>query len=70
VFSKINLRSRYRQLKIRECDILKTAFILRYDLYKYTVMSFGLMNAPDLLYVSDEQGLYGVSRQVCCGVHQ
>jgi hypothetical protein len=32
-------------LKIRECDILKTAFISRYDLYEYTVMLFGLTNA-------------------------
>jgi hypothetical protein len=46
VFSKINLRSRYHQLKIREYDILKTAFILRYSLYEYMVMSFGLANAP------------------------
>jgi hypothetical protein len=45
VFSKIDLRSGYYQLKIRECDIPKTVFILRYDLYKYTVISFGLTNA-------------------------
>jgi hypothetical protein len=32
-------------LKVRECDILKTAFILRYGLYEFTVMSFGLTNA-------------------------
>jgi hypothetical protein len=46
VFSKIDLRSRYHQLMVRECDIPKTTFILRYGLYKYTKMSFGLTNAP------------------------
>jgi hypothetical protein len=49
VFSKINLRSRYHQLKIQVCDILKTAFVLRYGLYEYTVMSFGLTNASAYL---------------------
>jgi hypothetical protein len=45
VFSKIDLRSGCHQLKIREYDILKIAFVSRYGLYDYTVMSFGLTNA-------------------------
>jgi hypothetical protein len=45
VFSKINVRLGYHQLKIRECGIPKTAFVSRYGLYEYTVMSFRLTNA-------------------------
>jgi hypothetical protein len=69
VFFKIDLRSGYCQMKIRPSDIPNTAFSTRYGLYEFTVMSFGLTNAP--AHFMNLMNNVFIEYLICCrGIHR
>jgi hypothetical protein len=70
VFSKIDLRSGYDQIKIRPCDIPKTTFSTRYGLYKFLVMSFGLTNAAAyFMYLMNSVSMTELGKFVVVFIH-
>ena len=58
-FSKLDANSAFHQIKIRQEDQRKTAFVTRYGLYRFARMGFGICNAPATFFPDHDFGVAG-----------
>jgi hypothetical protein len=65
LFSSMDITSAYNQIPIKEADIPKTAFVTKYGLFEFTVMPFGLCNAPATFQRVIELALAGLQWKTC-----